>query len=85
METIVQEKMNNEIGSYRIEIDSKVRGVKEGEQRVIEEKVKREKDIVETRIGSLRKQMVENRDKISQKVRGLKDRLQMLQAKMEEQ
>ena len=85
METIVQEKMNNEIGSYRIEIDSKVRGVKEGVQRVIEEKVKREKDIVETRIGSLRKQMDENRDKISQKVRGLKDRLQMLQAKMEEQ
>lgn len=67
--------MNSEIDAYRVEIDSKVRGVKEGVQRVIEEKVKREKDVVDSRIGSLRKQIDENRDKVGQKVRGLKDRL----------
>ena len=78
MDAILQEKMNHEINAYRVEIDSRVRGVKEGVQRVIEEKIKREKDVVESRIGSLRKQMEENRDKIGQKVRGLKDRLQLL-------
>ena len=67
--------MNSEIDAYRVEIDSKARGVKEGVQRVIEEKVKREKDVVDSRIGSLRKQIDENRDKVGQKVRGLKDRL----------
>lgn len=64
METVVQEKMNDEIGSYRIEIDSKVKGVKEGIHRVIEEKVKREKDIVDSRISTLRKQMDDNQNKI---------------------
>jgi hypothetical protein len=54
IETNLEEKVTHEVNQYRTEIDAKVRGVREGVQRVLEEKVKREKDIVESRISSLR-------------------------------
>lgn len=78
IETALEEKVAHEVNSYRTEIDAKVRGVREGVQRVLEEKVKREKEIVESRISSLRQQMDDNKERISQKMRGLKDRMQNL-------
>ena len=85
METLLEEKVTHEVNSYRTEIDAKVRGVREGVQRVLEEKVKREKEIVESRISSLRQQMDDNKERISQKMRGLKDRMQNLQSRLQEQ
>lgn len=54
METTLEEKVAHEVNEYRADLDAKVRGVREGVQRVLEEKVKREKEIVESRISSLR-------------------------------
>ena len=85
METTLEEKVAHEVNEYRADLDAKVRGVREGVQRVLEEKVKREKEIVESRISSLRQQMDDNKEKIGQKMRALKDRMQNLQSRLQDQ
>ena len=48
-----------------MELDTKVRGVREGIQRVFDERIKREKDVVDSRILTVRNQMDNNKEKIS--------------------
>ena len=62
-----------------MELDTKVRGVREGIQRVFDERIKREKDVVDSRILAVRNQMDNNKEQISLKLRSLKDRMQSLQ------
>ena len=54
IENNLDERMNQEGNQFRVELDTKVRGVREGIQRVFDERIKRERDVVDSRILTVR-------------------------------
>lgn len=56
-------------------MDIRIRGVRDGVQRVLEERIKREQQVVDARITVVKNQMEENKERVQKKIRGIKDRL----------